>query len=317
MSYLPVRLKTLKGGVVLGFDLYIKLPHKTLRYIRNDDDIDDDRISGLKNKKVRKLYINDTDEAKYQDYIDRCLNEVMNDDSVGIDDKASIVVAAGENTAERIYEDPHSKKSYDAAKCTTTNLISVLSANDELLKGIFDKTLDEESDSPDARMQKHAVNSSSLCISFAESLGLGKDQIEFLGVAGLFHDIAYGQMDESKKGLFFKEMKDMSAEELTAYKEHPKIGGEILQDKDYANKEIIELILIHEERRNGAGFPNKVAKLEPIQEILCMCCYYDQRVTCYGESRESVLEHMSVDQIGNFDLDMIKKFKSFVKKTGL
>lgn len=317
MGYLPIRLTTLKGQIKLGFNVYVQLPHKVLLYAKSDDDIEDYRLKYLKKKKVRKLFIEDSEESKYQDYVDRCLNAVMSDDSVSIEEKSSLVVNAGEATCEKIYEDPHSKKSYDSAQNTATNLINVLAQNDELLKGIFDSEVDEDNDNFDARMQKHALNTSSLCISFGEFLGLPKDKVEFLGVAGLFHDIAYSQYEEGDKALFFKRMADMEPTELTKYKEHPKVGGNILQDKEFASPEVIDLIMIHEEKRNGNGFPNKISSFTPVQEVLAIAAFYDREVTCFKQKRDDVLEDFSINQLGNYDLETIKKFKSFIKKSGL
>lgn len=317
MGYLPIRVTTLKSQVKLGFNVYVQLPHKIILYESGDHDIDDHRIKYLKGKKVRKLFINDNEEALYQDYIDRCLKSAMSDDSIGVEEKSSLVVNSGEATAEKIYEDPHSKKSYDAAQNTATNLIGVLAQNDELLKGIFDHKIDADNDTYDTRMQKHSLNTSSLCISFAEFLGLPKEQVEVLGLAGLFHDVAYSQYSEEEKSLFFKPIKDMDAPELTKYKEHPRTGGNILQDKEFASSEVIDLILTHEEKRNGNGFPNKIKAFTPVQEVLAIASFYDREVTCFGVERDAVLEDFSINQLGNYDLEMIKKFKSFLKKAGL
>jgi HD-GYP domain-containing protein (c-di-GMP phosphodiesterase class II) len=317
MGYLPIRVTTLKGQVKLGFDIYVQLPHKVLLYARGTDDIEDHRLKYLKKKKVRKLYINDSEEGLYQEYVDRCLTSAMADDSISLEEKSSLVVNSGEATAEKIYEDPHSKKSYDAAQNTATNLIGVLGQNDELLKGIFDHKIEADNDNHDTRMQKHSLNTSSLCISFGEYLGLPKDQVEELGVAGLFHDVAYSQYEPEEKELFFKRVGDMEAAELTRYRQHPNIGSVILEDKDFASKSVIDLILIHEEKRGGNGFPNKLKTFEPVQEVLAIAAFYDREVTCFGEDRDSVLQDFSINQLGNYDLEMIKKFKSFIKKVGL
>jgi len=317
MGHLPIRVSTLKSDIKLGFDIYVQLPHKTLLYARGQDDIESHRIGYLKNKKVRKLYIDDKDEQHYQDYIDKCLTAAMQDDSISLEDKADLVVGSGEATAERIYEDPHSKKSYDAAQNTATNLINVLGQSDEILKGIFDHKLSEDNSTDEAKMQKHSVNTSSLCISFAEHRKLPKSSVEFLGVAGLFHDVAYATFSGDKKHLFFKEVSEMSAEELTLYKDHPKIGADILSDKEFASKEVFNLMLAHEEKMGGNGFPNKLMKLTPEQETLSICAFYDREVTCLGKERDAVLEDFKINQIGNYDLKVIKEFKSFVKKAGL
>jgi HD-GYP domain-containing protein (c-di-GMP phosphodiesterase class II) len=317
MGYLPIRISTLKQDITLGFSLYLQLPHKTIKYIAPEDFIEKEQIDVLKSKKVRKLYVTDDEESLYQEYMDRCLNETMNDANVSTDVKAQMVTDASEATAERIMADPHSQKSYNSAQKTAETLIQVLSTNDELLKGIFDHKLSEENDDWDARMHKHAVNTSSLCISFAEYLKLPKEMSQHLGMAGLFHDVAYGQMSEDEKRLFFIPMKEMSAAEMTKYKEHPKLAAEILQDKDYAIKEVIDLILVHEERQGGNGFPNKLPKLELQQEIIALCSYYDQRVTCFNEPRSEVFKDLVVSQLGNFELTTINKFKEFMTKAGL
>jgi len=109
----------------------------------------------------------------------------------------------------------------------------------------------------------------------------------------------------------------MEVSDLTRYKEHPKIGGEILQDKEFASAEVIGLILAHEEKRSGNGFPNKLNTLTPEQEVLSICALYDREITCLKKTRDDVLEDFSMNQIGNYDLSIIKKFKSFVKKAGL
>lgn len=317
MGYLPVRVSTLKASIELGFDLYLQLPHKTIKYISSQYDIESDQIANLKSKKVRKLFIDDTEEVKYQEYIDRCLDATMNDDSLSVTDKANVVVGAGEASAERIMADPHSQKSYNSAQSTANKLIDVLGKNDEILKGIFDHKLDEESDTQEARMHKHAVNVSSMCISFGEYLKLPKEIIEALGVAGLFHDVAFGQVEDNIKALFFKPLENMEASEMTAYKEHPKIGGEILQDKEFASPDVINLILTHEERQGGSGFPNKIPKLELHQEVLALACFYDQQVTCFGLDRNEVLKELAISQLGNFELNTINKFKEFLNKAGL
>ena len=317
LGYLPVRLSTLKPSIQLGFNLYLQLPHKTIKYIASVDDIEIIQIENLKLKKVRKLFIDDTEENKYQEYIDRCLNATMSDDSLSTDKKAEVVVGASEASAERIMTDPHSQKSYDSAQNTAGQLINVLSQNDEILKGIFDHKLDEESDNQEARMHKHAVNVSSLCISFGEFLKLPKETIEQLGIAGLFHDVAFGQVEQNVKDLFFKPIESTSSEELIAYKEHPKLGGEILQDKEFASKEVINFILTHEERQGGNGFPNKISKLDLAQEALALSCFYDQQVTCFNLDRKEVLKELAISQLGNFELTTINKFKEFIIKVGL
>jgi HD-GYP domain-containing protein (c-di-GMP phosphodiesterase class II) len=105
----------------------------------------------------------------------------------------------------------------------------------------------------------------------------------------------------------------MSATELTIYKTHPQKSVETLQDKDFADKEVLDLIMSHEEKVSGQGFPRKLTKLTLVQEVLSLCAFYDREITCLGKKNEAVLEDLMLEQVGNYNLDLLKKFKSFLK----
>lgn len=316
-GYLPVRLKTLKSDIDLGFELYIQLPHKMVLYAKNDSVLEQSRMDALKDKKVRKLFIKDSDEKSYQNFIDRSLSEVMDNADSSTEEKADMIGNISENSAEQIFDKPQERSSYVTAQKTSQSLIKYLSENDKLLKGIFDRKLDAAESTPDIIMHKHAVNSTSLIIGFSEYMKVDPAKVETMGMCGLFHDIAFTIYDSEFKPIFLKKMEDMSAHELTKYKEHPKLGGEFLQDKDYASAELIEFILAHEEKLGGNGFPNSLHKLSNEQAIINLCIHYDRCSTCLGMDRKEVFEDINLNQIGNFDLELIKKFKSFLNDNDL
>lgn len=317
MSFLPIRLSTLKGGIKLGFDAYIKLPHKMLMYVKGDYDLEQERIDSLKAKKVRKLFVHEDQEENYQEYIDRCLADAAENPNVSGADKAKIVSGAGEATAERIYDNPESKRSYIAAEGTSHSLMQVLKANDEILLELFNHGEKAENKDQDSLMHRHSVNTASLCISFGEFMQLEAEQVKNLGVAGLYHDVAYGKSNGDVKNLFFREMDQMALEEQKIYKTHPELGASYLQEKDFASPEVLDLIRTHEEKNQGNGFPQGLQQLSPVQEIISICAFYDRQLTCFGKKREEVFEDFSLNQLGNYDLNTIKKFKSFIKKSGL
>jgi HD-GYP domain-containing protein (c-di-GMP phosphodiesterase class II) len=314
-NFLPVRISTLKSGVSLGFDLYIELPHKKLMYVRGNYDIETERISSLKDKKVRKLFIQEMDEDKYQSFLDRCLSSISDDSSIGTDEKADLLIGAGEATAERIYSNPETLRSYKAAANTSSHLRRVLNQNSELLKSIFDRGLSRSDRDFDSLMHLHSVNTATLCIGFAEYMGFQPEQVEILGLAGLYHDVAYGKCDY--KELFFKPLAELDPEERKRYFQHPFEGKEYLADKEFVNPSLLDLIYSHEEKNQGNGFPRKLEKLTLEQEVLGIAAYYDRCLTCFQMAREEVFENFSMNELGNYNLETIKKFKAFIKKSGL
>ncbi len=308
-KFVPIQLSTLVGNVPLSFDVYIKVAARCIHYIRSGDDIETDRLKSLKKKKVRKLYIEDQDEPKYQGFLDSLLSS---SDSLNSDQKASLVSGVTENASEVIHKDPRSQTAYTTAEKAANNLIDIISKNQEVLLAILKR--DGKGDGTQASMMHaHAVNVCSLAVSFGEEIKLSRPQLANLGIAALFHDVGYAMMKEEEQALFFKDVKAMTLQELNAYKQHPLIGAEALQDKAFASAEVLGLIVIHEERVNGTGFPKGVNSLTPIQECLSLCCLYDRQVTCLGLDPNIVINDLMVNHIGAFNLETLKKFKEFMK----
>jgi HD-GYP domain-containing protein (c-di-GMP phosphodiesterase class II) len=308
-TFVPIQLSTLVGDVPLAFDVYIKVDERCLLYVRTGDDIETDRLKALKKKKVRKLFITGQDEPKYQGFLDSLL---LSTEKLNSDQKAGLASGVAENASEVIYRDPKSQQAYTTAEKAANNLIDIISQNQDVLLGILKR--DGKGDGTQASlMHAHAVNVCSLSISFGEELKFNRSQLATLGIASLFHDVGFAMMKEADQALFFKDFKSMSHSEQTSYKQHPLIGAEALQDKPFANAEVLGLIATHEERVNGSGFPKGVNNISPLQECHALCCLYDRQVTCLGINPEVVINDLMVNHIGAFNLDVLKKFKSFLK----
>lgn len=181
-----------------------------------------------------------------------------------------------------------------------------------MLSNIFNMKKSDDDSLLDKILQ-HAISTSALCIGFATSLDMRKEEIENLSIAGLMHDLAFMKMSNDVRPLFFKSINEMKPHELIEYKKHPTKGLELLSDKPFATKEIVELIVTHEEKISGEGFPNKLTKLTTIQEIHSLCCYFDREVNCLDVPKEQAIKNLMLEQIGNYNMDLLKKFQKFIK----
>ncbi|MCT4642994.1 MAG: hypothetical protein N4A33_11950 [Bacteriovoracaceae bacterium] len=312
INYVPIRLSTLKHEIPFSFNIYIKLPSRYLLYIKRGDSIESARINHLKEYKVRKMYIEDSDEENYQSFLDNYLS----DPNASNEDKASIGTSIAYDTSEQIYESPETQEAYKAAQNTSDKLIKLLNGNDEILKAILSATQELSSQEDDLahQMQKHSVNTCSLAIKFGEFLGLQQKELQELGIAAFYHDISFVKLSIKEQKLFFKPIDQMSPDELTLYKKHPEQDIQILQDKEFASKAVLDLIFTHEQRMDGSGFPGTSSqKLTPIQEVHALCCHYDREITIFKKEKEEVIKDFLVNEMGKFNLDTLKKFSSFLK----
>lgn len=314
MDYLPVRLSTLKADTLVKFDIYIKLPRRYILYVRKDGEMASSQLLNLKSKKVRKLFIEAKDEPHYQDFLDQGLNAMAADKNIKADEKATMAKEIAGDTAEKVFANPDTQASYDAVCKTSKNLLKIISGSDDVLKEILSKECSVDGNPFVAKLQNHAVNASSLALRFGEFLGFKVSDLETLGIAAMYHDIGLTLLSKEAFEASFKELKSAPPALMLEYFRHPKKACELLQDKEFASKEVLDLILTHEERVDGSGFPAKLTKLTPLQEVHSLCCYYDRETTILGKAAPAVISALMVECVGKFNLPTINKFRTFIKK---
>ncbi len=313
MEFVPVRLSTLVPDTEFGFDLYIKLSHKYLLYVYAADNLATDRYGSLKKKRLKRLFISSEDEEKYQTFLDRALDMAMSSSSdMKVEDRANVVTGAASDALTEMKKDPGSQKAFDGTQKAAKGIISVVGDNPNVLKALFD--LESEDDD---LTTKSAVNTASLAVHLGKAMGLGEDKVEMLGTAALLRDISITKMDEKQRELFLKPYDQFSDAEWKIYKQHPIQSVEILADKEYVSKEILDAIAVHEEKNSGEGFPNKITNLSLEYQVLSLCSTFDRYASVLKVPTADVIKQISIDELGNFDLKMINALKKIIKDEGM
>jgi len=98
----------------------------------------------------------------------------------------------------------------------------------------------------------HAVNVSMLGAMLGKWLGLNRQMIYSIALAGLLHDIGKTQIPEEillKKGR-------LSFPELEMVRSHAKLGYDLLKDNPAIPRDVLAAILFHHERSDGSGYPS-------------------------------------------------------------
>lgn len=310
MKFVPIRINSLIGIGPLEFDIFIKLPHKYLRYAKPGVELEDYLLSRLKSKKVRKLFINEADEIKFQGVMDSNLEKKLGDPGASLESKTQAVVGVGSHAADKVAGDPKSEASYQAAQKASQYLVRFLEKESEALTSLMGRDAESGADKTQI-LRDHCLNVSSLAVKFGISLGMSQVELELLGVAGFYHDIGFSELGPEAQELFFRPLEGASPGAITEYKSHPTKGAELLQDRAFVAPEVFDLIKTHEERANGSGFPGKISKWSRLQEVHALCCHFDRQATCLGKPRKEVAQSLVQQEVGNFSLDILKRFKAF------
>ena len=100
----------------------------------------------------------------------------------------------------------------------------------------------------------HQRRVSNLARGIATEMGVSKDQIQGVRMAGVIHDI--GKI--SVPGEILSKPGKISQNELGIIKEHPQVGYNILKTVDFPWP-IAQIVLQHHERMDGSGYPNAIS----------------------------------------------------------
>ncbi|MDH4067867.1 MAG: PAS domain S-box protein [Dehalococcoidia bacterium] len=107
----------------------------------------------------------------------------------------------------------------------------------------------------------HQQRATQLACAMAEAMGLSKEQINGLRLAGLIHDI--GKVRVPAEILMNPD--GLSEPEFMMIKAHPRLGYEILRTIDFPWP-VAQIVLQHHERMNGSGYPSGLSGEDIIME---------------------------------------------------
>ncbi len=157
---------------------------------------------------------------------------------------------------------------------------------------------------------EHCVNVGVLAMSLGRHLGLNREQLEMLGLAGVMHDV--GKMNLDQEILFKKDR--LTAEEFDHIKLHTVHGRDLLLSDPLIPPDIVETAYSHHERMDGRGYPEGVSEqsISFYSRVVSIVDAYDAITSrrCYSEPRSSAeaLKILYDNGGSHFDKKLVVKF---------
>jgi PAS domain S-box-containing protein/putative nucleotidyltransferase with HDIG domain len=177
---------------------------------------------------------------------------VLNESSF-IEEELNVLRSIGHTTLVAVENTMHLIESKNNYVQTIDALIAAIEAKDQYTRG-------------------HSQRVSSIAVKIAKRLGMTKQQVEELRIAGILHDI--GKIGISDRILLKKG--PLTKEEYEIIKKHPAISNRILYPIGLADR-ILKAVAFHHERFDGKGYPfgltNESLGLEP--QIIAVADAYD------------------------------------------
>jgi len=299
-NFFSIRVNTLRGDQKINFNVYVKVNEKHIMYCRQGDNFSGERLTRLKEKKLKKMFIDSNDEPKYRTYLTENINICYDEKSTKpVQEKVEIAQGLMTSNAESIMENLADKGLYNNAKIEMSKFFNLINSDP---KSIFHLLNIANSDQDVAQ---HGVSVAALTCSLAKGLGVSDEkQLQLLGLGSLLHDL-----DHFHTGLFSKlPLNELSADTKTKYSAHPESGVIKLQDKTHFDQSVVDIIREHEEFIDGQGYPNKLteSKLNPLSIIVSVCNVADKILLTTNQSRNQIGKKILVDYVGRFPLNHLK-----------
>ena len=124
---------------------------------------------------------------------------------------------------------------------------------------------------------KHSVDVATIAMIVGKSLGLSKNEIYEIGVAGLLHDIGKTKVPDE----ILNKPGKLNDDEFTIMKNHSLYGYRMIEHNEDLSLQVKLAVLQHHEKINGSGYPMGASKeqITPFAKILSVSDIYDALVT--------------------------------------
>lgn len=309
MAFVPVRTSTIRGNQEINFDIYILINKKYIHYIRRSDEFEEERLTRLKEKRVKRLYINPEDEPNYRLYLENNLKRVMEKDS-SLDQRADILQGAATAAIEDTFDNPQDLSRIDSLKTMMDTQIDFLADNKFALSSLL------KLENYDFDVYLHSLNVASLAVGLGmKVLKKQADILEILSMGGVLHDIGKTQLNLDPT----IPPEKLSPEEFQEFKKHPELGAQLLANNNTIPGKVKEIIYCHEELITGEGYPRGLKKqeIDILSQIVCLVNIYDRFITFNKLSPKETWKNITLDNVGVHDLKLINALKELLNEQGL
>lgn len=134
---------------------------------------------------------------------------------------------------------------------------------------------------------EHCVNVGILAMTLGRHLGVSRQHLELLGLAGVMHDVGKMKLDQD---ILFKQGR-LTEAEFAHIKQHAELGKQLLEPDPLMPAEVIAAAWSHHERVDGFGYPQGLPDqaISFCARVVSIVDAYDAITSrrCYSPSKSS------------------------------
>ena len=248
VQYMCIPLDSLRLGKETSFDLY--LPPRESRppvlYRNGDLPFTEAAKSRLAIWHVDALYVKAEDEGCYRRYIESNLGELLQDQSVPMEVRSTVLYDSAKGLVKDVLSDPRSGDLLDRSGKLVDNMVNFIFDEKQSFHTLMRVT------SFDYYTYTHSVNVFVFSTSLAQFAGLSPAEVRVLGNGALLHDVGKSELDADIINCPGK----LSPEQWDMMRQHPTLGYDLLKEQGEDRAIVLDMVRHHHEKMSGKGYPD-------------------------------------------------------------
>jgi HD-GYP domain-containing protein (c-di-GMP phosphodiesterase class II) len=245
---LPINLNSLKMDKKNVCDFYLLVEtgadSQYVLYSRRDSVFRNDKWDHLLEKNINRLFIRKDDQKKYYEYLENNFQDIIADTRISSDEKTKIVHSVATNLIKDLFNNPRTGN-IERTKTFACNMVDYILKDGKAAHNLLKILIHEY------YTYTHSVNVAAVGTLFAQSIGLGENELKSFCSGILLHDVGKTRINTdilNKKGKLTKE-------EFEKIKKHPELGVEVLKETGIESHDECMITLQHHENADGSGYP--------------------------------------------------------------
>ena len=247
--FLPVNLASMRIDTVPQFDLFFRpAPGQPLvLYCERNTPFSREARRRLQENRVGVLYIRGKHRGQYHRYLADHLDGIVQDPSIPIREKASVLYDAAMAVVEDTLDKPSRPANIQRSKEVVNHTVDFMTSEQFSFEDLL-RTL-----SSDYYLYTHSVNVVGYSVTLAMAADI-KDRASLRELANgaLVHDVGKSRIAEA----IIHKAGPLTTYEWEQMQRHPELGHQLISESGRLGEIALDIILHHHERMDATGYPH-------------------------------------------------------------
>ena len=284
--------------------MYVLHREEYLKYKPIAESFEETTLKKFKEKKIKKLYIPEEQEADYLKFLDNAL-ESLEQRSNPLASRAAFAADTMNQEADQIGKALDNENNYKQSEARITKVVDFLLGEPKALVSML------ASAGHSVDTSQHSSTVSNMALAMAAHMKASKEELMDIAVAALLHDSGLAKLGFSS-GVNYS---SLSKEQKAKFKTHPAEAMEQISGKKFIQARVLRLIQDHEEYGEGLGYPDKkwYKSLSLDSQIFNLADALDHHAMIKGKTPAEALEDFINERGDHFEFQLLEILEKKIK----